>query len=219
MTAITYTAKRNLVLGGHSFTGTDISADTIADEFNSVTTDISGIPDGYSIYVTGFTNSVNNGWHTLNAASTSTAISVTTNLTTEAAGNTITITDYAHLYGSQYQLECNPYVLNPWERTESAESISQGGLEQSILRRIDSGYQFTTSLITEEQFAYWREFTQSVSGKEPFLFDAFGYIGAADNEEIAVLNGNATFQRVRVKADDTTSSDWRWYISFNVRIL
>lgn len=210
MTAITYTAKRNLVPGGNTFTGTDISADTVLDDFNSTTTDLSGIINGYSIYVTGFTNSVNNGWHTLNAASTGTAISVTTNLITEAAGNTITIIDYVHRGGSQYQVEALPANLTIWEKVASAESISQGGLEQSILQRIDSGWNFTSDYIEDANVPYWREFLHSCMGKEPFLFDAYGSIASPDNPQIAVLNGNPSWTRI---------NRFYWQVAFNVRVL
>ena len=210
MTAITYTAKRNLAPGGHSFTGTDISADTLSDDFKSVTTNISGIPNGYSIYITGFTNSVNNGWHTLNAASTSTAISVTTNLTSELAGNTITITDYVHRYGSQYQLETLPAELLVWEKAESAESVSQGGLEQSIMRRIDYGWNFASDYIEDANLPFWREFLHSCMGKEPFLFDAYGTIASADNQQICVINGTPSWTRI---------NRYYWQVRFTVRVL
>ena len=211
MTAITYTATRNLVPGGHTITGTDIGSGTLYDAFYSSTTDLSGILIGHSIYVTGFSSDTNNGWHTLASTSTATNIFVTTNLTVdEAAGQTITIVDYVHRGGSQYQVEALPADLTIWEKVASAESISQGGLEQSIMQRVDSGWNFMSDYIEDANVPYWREFLHSCMGKEPFLFDAYGSIASADNPEIVVLNGNPSWTRI---------NRYYWQVRFQVRVL
>jgi len=210
MTAITYTAKRNIAKGSFYVTGSDILADTLSDDFQSTTTNLTGLVSGNYIYVTGFSTWPNYGWHTVNGTSTATAISVTTNLTDEAAGATIEIQEYLHLYGVSYTIYTNPSVLNPWQRVESSESISQGGLEQSILRRVDRGYDFTSGLLTDAEFIYWREFTESVAAKESFTFDAFGIPGSSDNQETAILVGNPRFIRV---------SNVGWKVSIKIRTI
>lgn len=210
MTAITYTAKRNIAPGSFFSSGTDILASTLADDLQSTTTDLSGLASGAYIYVTGFATWPNYGWHTLASASSAHSIPVTTNLVDEAAGATITIQEYLHLYGSSYQLECKPVELTPWEQADAEESISQGGLEQSILRRIDTGYTFTTSVIADADLKFWREFTQSVMGKEPFIFDALGFVGAADNPESVTLQSRPAWTRI---------SNLGWQLSLRLRVI
>ncbi len=72
---------------------TDISADSADDSFNAAGGDFATtLVTGQWIYVSGFTEAVNNGWHQIGSTTpTASKIIVTTNLTTEVAGDSVTI--------------------------------------------------------------------------------------------------------------------------------
>lgn len=203
MTAITYVAKRNIVPGTFSVTGSDISADSVTDSFSSTSTDLSGLSTGDYVYVTGFANDANNGWHILSGNSTTTNIPVSASaLTTEAAGQTVTIGEYLHVAGTAYNLEdSSPAKLGMREEAQSSERVSLGGKHQSILHRIESGWDYQSGFIARADVVYWREFTQSVMAKEAFVFDPYGSIASPDDPITCVLDGGVTWSRAGARND------------------
>jgi hypothetical protein len=208
MSTITYTAKRNLVEGGIGVTGDDISADGTGGQFASTTSDLSGLVVDDYIYISGFSNSANNGWHVVSGSSSSTLLPVAASeLTTEAAGNTVTVQQYLHLYGDSYDLETGAATLGIWEHKISSENTSQGGLQQSILHRIETGWNFKSDFIHSDDLPYWREFTQSVMGREIFTFDAYGSIATPDNPQSVVMDGNPKWTRI---------NPYYWTLGFKV---
>ena len=85
-------AFQNTFSTAFSDTGTDTSADTTDDSFNNVSADWPlTLSNGQWIYVSGFTEAANNGWHQVSGTPTASKIIVTSNLTTEAAGDSVTI--------------------------------------------------------------------------------------------------------------------------------
>lgn len=80
-------------VGVDTTTGTNIDASTTDDSFNSASSAFPIIHPGATLCVSGFTNAANNGVFTVVSA-TSAKIIVTANLTTEAAGNTVSVVSY-----------------------------------------------------------------------------------------------------------------------------
>jgi hypothetical protein len=79
-----------LKAGVDTVTGTNIDASTTDDSFNSASSAFPLVAPGSTVWASGFANSANNGRHTV-VSGTTAKIIVTTNLTTEAAGATVTI--------------------------------------------------------------------------------------------------------------------------------
>ena len=211
MTAITYNAKRGFVEDSFSVSGTSISANGSTDEFNSTSASLAGLTTNDYIYVSGFSNAANNGWHIVSGASSSTNLPVHASaLTTESAGNTVAIQQYVHYYGLSYQLEIGAADLTIWEDQKSSESTSQGGLGQSILQRIEQGWDFRSDFIADANVPYWREFLQSVMAREPFTFDPYGTIASADDPLVVELVGRPSWSRV---------NRYYWQVAFKVREL
>ena len=86
-------ATFQISVGVDTVTGTNISASTTDDSFNSASSAFPIIHPGATLCTSGFTNAANNGNFTVVSA-TSAKIIVTANLTTEAAGNTVTVTSF-----------------------------------------------------------------------------------------------------------------------------
>jgi hypothetical protein len=208
MSAITYTAKRNFIKGSFSVGASDISADGTLDQYGSVSTDFSGLVVSDNIYVDGFDNAANNGWHIVSGSSSSTVIPVTaSSLVTESAGNTITIQQYLHVEGESYDLEIGAATLDIFYDVVSAEATSQGGLRQSILQRIDEGWSFKSDFIHDDDLAAWREFTHSVAAKETFVFDPYGTIAIPDDPVSVIMDGKPKWARI---------NRYYWTLSFRV---
>jgi len=201
MPVFTYTAKRRIVKlsPAWSKTGSDLSAATVDDSFNSTTTDLSGLAAGNYIKVAGFTNAANNDWHKVSATSTTTKITVGENLVDEAAGGSITLEGYEHGPGEQYSLEKAAGPLDPQDRIIKHSQRSLGGQEETLLDRIESIWNLTTDWIRENEVVYWQEFLASVAAGEPLTFDPYGTIAVPDDPRTVVME-NKGYRWARVGA-------------------
>ena len=115
-----------------------------------------------------------------------------------------------HSASTEYQLECEMVQLDPSIQAQKQRNQSQGGNAEVILHRIDTGYSFKSSYIEDTDKAVWDEFLHSVAGGESFVFDAFGTIASADNEETVVMIGSPTWNRASHDA---------WQVAFKMDVL
>lgn len=209
MTAITYIAKRAILLSGFSLSAdVDISADTSDDSFNSVTSDLSGLLSGEWVLVAN--SASNNGWHQLTADSTATKITVSTNLTDEVAGANISILGYLHGINESYDLETGSQVLGQSTATKTNVSTSLSGVSETLLLNSIEYWDITTGIISEAELLYWKEFIASTRAREPFSFDAYGTIAAPDNVASCSIEGDPSIERV--------AKSLYYTITFRVRV-
>jgi len=190
MPVITYTAKRKIVPLSPTWskTGSDISAATADDSYNSTSTDLSGLSTGNYVKVSGFSNSANNGWHKVAATSTGNKITVSENLVDEAGGGIITIQGYEHGPGESYTLEKGAeidYERRPVRDVQTALS----GSSETMLRRTDRVWTINTVLLAQSELKYWLEFLASVEGGETFTLDPYGTQYTPDDPVSVILHG------------------------------
>lgn len=210
MTAITYTAKRSLVDAGFEVSGTDISASTADDSFNSTIQDFSGLLAGYWVLIT---NSVSNdGWHQLSVDSTATKITTTSNLVDELAGANINVAGYIHALNATYTLETAAHSLDKSfvAQTNVAESLS--GIVETLLLNNSEYWSIKTDHISEAELPYWNEFFSSVRGGESFDIDPYGTVAAPVAPFACIFDGNNV-------SIDRVGSSRIYTISFKVRQL
>jgi hypothetical protein len=206
MTAITYTAKRNMQATGVAVVAqSDIAANLSGspqvgtfDSTASPATDLSVFTDTYWIKSEGFTNSANNGWFGINGTPTTIQITLdNATLSTEAAGNDITLTEYYRGVGQSYDLETNSQsVTMPSDSGIRQESIALSGVRETLFFRRRRTYNVQTGVITSTDFPQWQEFFASVMGGESFTFDAYGTIASPDNPISVYLVGDPTYSRI-----------------------
>lgn len=193
MSSVTYTAKRKIIELGVTAVGTDISFDTTDDSINSVTTDLSGFSNGEWVKVVGSTS--NDGWHQVSGESTTTKIVTLSNLTTEAAGDSVSLTGYLHGLGEAYTIDFGSRAIENSITAETNESITIGGVIESIFLRQNDFWDVTSGLIARADKKYWDEFFGSVMAREIFSFDAYGTSGSPDNPINVTLDEVPKIQR------------------------
>lgn len=211
MAVITYTAKRNIAKKNYAVTGSDISASATGNTFDSTVNDLSGMLAGEWVYITGFSNAANNGWHQLASDSTTNQIAVAEALTNEVAGATITVQGYYHGYGQSYQLE---FKLRQFDDAPNINSSESRSLSQNIIEALYFGETekdaVSTDLITEADRPYWKEFFASVRARETFTFDADGTIASPGTAINATLDGKETWQRFKTQRN--------WFAGFTIEV-
>jgi len=196
MTAFVYTATRSLEKTSFNVTGTDISVDSTDDSFNATTTSLLGVLNNEWIDVNGFsTNAVNNGWFQVNGDSIATKIieDSFTPLVTEAVGDIVTIQGYKRGLNQSYSIQTSSHDLTPSDRPVINSRTSLDGKVETIFSRIDAGWNILTDFISESSWNQWLEFMRSVSGGEPFSFDAFGSIASPDNPIQVRMDGRPSY--------------------------
>jgi len=208
MSAITYTAKRNLVPSGFDVTATDLSIASVDNSINSVTTDLLGLLASDYILLTG--SAVDDGWHEVYVDSTATKIELLSSLTDEAAGSVINIVGYKHGLSVSYNLETGAQALTPSYPADTKAPSSLSGVTETLLFAEHEDWDITTSIITEAEYPYWREFFSSVRAGESFAFDPYGTIAAPDEVKTCRLVGDYTVQR--------QGSSRRYRFVFKVRV-
>lgn len=200
MSAVTYTAKRNIELSGFSASGSDIGADTTDDSFNTGTvspaTNLSGVLNDEWIKVEGFTVSANNGWFQANGNSTAAKIiQDTANLTTEAAGSpvteTITITGYKRGLGQSYSIDLATTVRNRSVTSRKNFSESLNGTREVLFHNSIEQWSVTLAPLPIASMPQIREFIESVLGGESFTFDPYGTVAVPDDPFTAELVSNS----------------------------
>lgn len=198
MSTFGYIATRGLVPTGFSVGGVDLSASSVDDSFNSVTTVLSGLLNDEWILVAGFlTNAVNNGWFQVDTDSTATKIKqvmdTPVNLVTEAAGDSVTIVGYYRGLNESYTLETAAHTVTPSDSPVISATPALDGTTETIYKRNDKQWRILTDFISEADWPQWREFMQSVHGGEAFTFDAFGTIASPDDPVSVQLVGTPQY--------------------------
>lgn len=194
MTAVIYTATRNIQKLAFNVSGTDISASTTDDSINATSTDLSTLNNDEWIYVAGFTDSTNNLWHQLNAASTTTKILVDTNLVTEAAGDSVSIQGFLHGMDQTYSLDIG---LNNYVEMDDLNRVMNKSLGGSVeildFSTLNSDFsikrQWDISLapITSTNLPAVLEWLGSISLGETFTFDPEGSVATPDDPKTVKL--------------------------------
>lgn len=203
MSVIAYVALREIEANGYVKVGADISAAAGDDSFNSVVTDLTGLPDNDWILVSGFANAANNGWFQANGASALHKVTQdsTTSLVTEAAGPVITITGYKRGLNQSYSLES--YTERGDRSVKVKRSAAQpmgGGSPEVLLDRRETYLDLSVlgpngQLLTDAPSLFpmagnllqYREFLASVEGGEQFSFDQYGTVAVPDVVRQAML--------------------------------
>jgi hypothetical protein len=212
MAYVQYTAKdRKIIELDFSAAGTDISAAASDDSFNSTTTDLSGLLAGNWIKVSGFTETANNGWHQLASDSTSTKIVTNSILTTESAGDAVSMQGYEHGSGELYSIDFDGSMIYPTHSPDIEPSIAENGYTESVINRIDYGWTVTTTLRDLSARGSWREFLASVANYESFTFDPDGTSSVPISPVTVVMEGKQDFKPV-----DQTG---QFRVNFQVREL
>lgn len=213
MSAITYIAKRNIELNGFSASGIDISAATSDDSFNSVTTDLSGSLNDEWIYVTGFTETANNGWFQVNGTPTTTKIiQDTSSLTTEAAGDAVVITGYKRGYGQSYSFDIATSSRNRSVQAKKTFSESLNGTRETLFNYHAEIWSITLAPVLIANMSQIREFLESCMGGESFTFDPYGTVAVPDDPKTAELD---------ITSYNETEIDFTGYVraSFSIKVI
>lgn len=216
MARITYIAKRGFEPSTVAqILSTGISVASSDDSFNAAS-GLSGLLNGEWILVSGFANSINNGWFQLNANSTSTKITqlTRTDLITESAGAQITIKGYKRGLNVSYNIDA--FLVEQADRKVNVVRNSHrslgGGSPEVLIHRRDVQIDVTTGLILEADIKKWREFLASVEGGETFTFDRYGSI-ASPSEPLTVYLVDDSYTESR------DSNLMRYRISFTVGVV
>lgn len=163
---ISYAATESLIPTGISVTGTNLSANT-SDYFQTTTSGALNVfTTDYWIEVAGFTNPENNGWFQVGTAPNAFAREIDPDgvLVTEAAGNSITMTEYTHGYNQQYELEFNIQQLDRTSQSNIlGDNISYSGKREKMVSGLWTYYDVTTSEIEEADMAAFREMMDSIA--------------------------------------------------------
>lgn len=209
MTAIVYTAKREIVLNGFNKSGTDISIASADNSINATSTDLSGMLQDEWIILAG--SAVDDGQHQVASDSIATKILTQSALTNESIGSLITITGYEHGVGEEYELETVSHVMDRGLNTEKKQATSISGIKETIRYRKETFWDILTDFITEAEMVYWDEFVASVDGGESFTLDVYGSIATPDNPVSVTMEGDPIVIRV---------GDAKLYqLSFKVKVI
>lgn len=198
MSVITYSAKREIEKTGFFASGLDISADTVDDSYNSVSSDLSGVADDEWVNVAGFSDPANNGWFQANGTSTITKIiQDTADLVAEAAGNVVTVQGYKRGLGQAYEIEFGAERLDRRVDITRKQHRSIGGQTETLLHRNDVKWMCQTDILEQSDLPQWYEFIHSVEGGETFTFDPYGAVATPD-ESLPVILASQSIREVRV---------------------
>jgi len=212
MSNINYVAKRNIISMAFSLSESTVSVSDADNSLNDTTNDLSGLNANEWVYITGFTDVNNNGWHQLLSASTADKIIINSNTTlvTEGAGNTVTLQGYLHGLGATYDLDFDLQRYTPQNKPIKNTVVSIGGTSTTLYQRTDNYYDCSTSYIDEADLPLWYEFFASVAANESFNFDAYGTSISPDNIVAAEINVDPSYLRV--------GQTDKFYISFRVKV-
>jgi len=160
---------------------------------------LAGINSGEWIYITGFSIEVNNGWHQVSVNSTTGLITVSTILTAESAGSSITILGYLRGFGQVYSFD-TAFTSDDRNRVVTkAISTSLGGNIETLSNRRENFYNILSQVLDSNGTDYpqFIEFLDSCESGESFTFDRVGTIAIPDNAITVYLDGNGyTEQRL-----------------------
>lgn len=184
MSVLNYIALREIPETGVAASGTDISASTTDDSFNSVTTDLSGFLANDWIEVTGGNNAA---WYQLAAPSTANKIVVPEDINTESAGALITITGHVRGKYVEYALEWGAPKLDQKEDEKVHDSVAEDESYERSYLGMKSGWMVDTAFIRPDDQPQWNEFRHSVNRGETFTFDAYGTVATPDNPQTVKL--------------------------------
>jgi len=199
MTAITYTAKRNIPKNAFIVSAGDISVVAATFEFNSTSTDLSSAVVGEYIYITGFTETGNNGWFEVVSKSANQIIvnDPLAVLVDEVAGDLINMQGYIRGEGVDYTLDSGVSELTPDDVPDTDTRISLSGIETTLLHRIDEYWNIQTIAVPETDRLQWKEFIASVAAGESFTFDAFGTSVTPDDPINCKIIGKGIMNRLQ----------------------
>ena len=206
MSSITYTALRGIErVSFETLNQTTIAATSSGSPNVSTFTDsnspgtLAGLNDEEWIYVTGFTTAANNGWHQVSGASSANTITVTSILTAEVAGDTVTILGYLRGYGATYAMDVSSQVDDRSREVTKNMSVALDGTTETVTHRRQNFYNITSGYLdtTSTDYPQYVEFLESCESGEGFSFDRDGSVAVPDTLIPAYLEGNGyTEQRL-----------------------
>lgn len=218
MPSISYTALRSIVRVSFSAeTKTTISVSSTGSPNVSTFSDsaspgsLGGLNSGEWVLVSGFTDSANNGWHQLSIDSTPTLITVTSILTTAAAGDTVSLIGYLHGLNETVATDIRLQSDDRQRSVVKNQAIAlDGNVETLTHRRVDF-YNVTTGVLIPADYKLMIQFLDSCESGEAFSYDRDGTLASPDNAVSAFIDTNGyTEQRL------ANITDRR--ISFRIRL-
>jgi hypothetical protein len=212
MSYVIYTALRHIEKTAFSVSGTDISAATSDDSFNSTSTDLTGLFDNEFVEVSGFTDETDNGYFEVNGDSTTNKIlQDTVNLVDQSAGNLITMQGRKRELNGQYKLVFGAQrISTPHEVNKVTQTMLSGEIE--VLTNYErERYSITTALFTNNERKQYEEFWWSVSRGETFILDPYGDAETEDEQLTVVMTDN----KMAIRREGSQY----FRLSFNVLVL
>jgi len=206
MPAIIYTALRSIKRTSfESLSKTTISVTSTGSPNTSTLSDsaspgsLSGLSNGDWVKVTGFTTTVNNGWHQVLSTSNANAITVNTILTVEAAGNVITILGYLRGSGQSYSIDVRFTNDDRQRKVTKTEAAALSGNTETIVHRRENFFSIVSQVLdtTGTNYDQFIEFLDSCESGESFTFDRTGSVATPVDQLTARLTGDGyTEQRL-----------------------
>ena len=195
MPALSYTVLRSIVRVTFNVTlKTDISVSSsgspLVNTFSSVAGDFSGLNSGEWVFVEGFTNSANNGWHQLSLNSTSSLITVTSTLITELAGVVVSFTGYLYGFGELVSSDIRVSVDNRQKQVIKTESKSLDGSIETLTDDRKTFYNITTGVLIPADYKFMIQFLDSCESGEAFTWDRDGTLASPDLSVSSYLDSN-----------------------------
>jgi len=221
MPAITYNALRSIErVSFELFSSLTLSVNSAGSPNVSTFNDssspgsLAGLNVNEWILVSGFSNTLNNGWHQVSGSSTASTITVNSILVSEPAGNSITILGYLRGKNQSYSFDVSFTSDDRMRKVSKFTNIAIDGNTETLTQRRTESFNITSSVLDTglTDYPQWIEFLDSCESGETFVFDRVGSVAVPDNILSAVLDGEGyTEQRL----ENITGRR----ISFKVRIL
>ena len=188
MSGIIYTVARDVEPTGLSLSSASVDVNGTDESYNSTPDDLSIFTNGRWLNVVGFTTAANNGWHNIDAATTSAKVQVAEDLTTEAAGDSVVLTEYYRGVGESNSMDVIFLAITRSTDFIKNTNRSLDGTPESILHRSDIFWDVNTDLILIDLLPEYREWIGSVGASEIFTFDPYGTISSPDSPMLVELD-------------------------------
>ncbi len=199
MPSISYTALRSIervsfeVSNSLTIAVTSTGSPNVSTFTDSVSPgNLAGLNSGEWVLVSGFTTAVNNGWHQVVGASSGGIITVSTILTVEAAGASVTI--LGHLRGNNitYSFDVSFTTDDRERKVTKFTNVALDGNAETLTQRRQEYFNITTSAMDTGSTDYPQmiEFLDSCESGETFTFDRVGTVAVPDDELVAYLDGS-----------------------------
>ncbi|MFV1982994.1 MAG: hypothetical protein ACC657_05575 [Thiohalomonadales bacterium] len=216
MPVVEYLVKRSIIRVAFFAANNDISITLSATspveyQIKSASNEFIGLNIGEWVYVTGFLNIQNNGWHQISKTSTSSTITTNSILIAETSGQDITLTGYLFGLNETVKSEFRFQSDDRDRLIKQDYAIALNGNTETITNRRQQFFNIVSSILIPSDLALMVQFLDSVESGESFQFDREGTIVNPNDPVPAFIDGAGyTEQRLENNIDKR--------ISFRVRL-